>query len=104
MASTSACAVGSLCSVTQFTARAITLPSFAITVPKGPPRPVRTFSIDRAMASRMNCSRCSAVIVSATSLARLFCFLAASICRVAVRAQQQRHVIVLPRIVYLELQ
>ena len=44
MALTSAWAVGSFVSVTEFTPLAMTLPSFTTTAPKGPPCPPRTFS------------------------------------------------------------
>lgn len=54
MATTSACAVGSLVDVTLFTPLAITFPSFTITAPKGPPFPFSTFAIERRMAFFMN--------------------------------------------------
>ena len=49
MAETSAWAVGSQCSVTQFEASATTSPSFAITAPNGPP-PFFTLSSESLIA------------------------------------------------------
>src|SRR5215469_2584209 len=56
MATTSACAVGSLVVVTRLTPSATIRPSFTITAAKGPPPPVRTFSLPSAIARRMNSS------------------------------------------------
>src|SRR5580693_8014298 len=53
MAVTSACAVGSFAEVTKFVPVAMTRPSFTTIAPNGPPRPDRTFSTARWIASRM---------------------------------------------------
>src|ERR1700734_1122046 len=50
MAFTSACAVGSLAEVTRLTPVARTSPSLTTTAPKGPPSPLRTFSVASRMA------------------------------------------------------
>ena len=62
MATTSAWAVGSAEEVTSLAPRAIILPSFTITAPKGPPFPEVTFSIESLMASRIN-SFCSVELI-----------------------------------------
>src|SRR6266478_2478603 len=54
IATTSACAVGSFVAVTRLTPSATIWPSFTIIAAKGPPAPVRTFSIPKAIARRMN--------------------------------------------------
>src|SRR5882757_496475 len=54
IATTSACAVGSFVAVTRFVPSAIMRPSFTITAANGPPLPLRTLSIARAIARRMN--------------------------------------------------
>jgi len=46
--------LGSFVAVTRLTPSATTWPSFTITAAKGPPAPVRTFSIPKAIARRMN--------------------------------------------------
>src|SRR6202789_4427782 len=53
MAFTSACAVGSLAEVTRLTPVARTSPSLTTTAPKGPPSPLRTFSVASRMARCM---------------------------------------------------
>ena len=54
MAVTSACAVGSLEAVTWLAPVAMTLPSFTMTAPNGPPRPLVTLVVARSMACCMN--------------------------------------------------
>src|ERR1035438_4728444 len=54
MATTSACADGSLVAVTELAPSATTLPSLTTTAPKGPPRPAPTLASDNSMARCMN--------------------------------------------------
>src|SRR5271163_3616783 len=53
MALTSACAVGSFAAVTRLTPVATTSPFLTTTAPKGPPAPLRTFSVASRTASCM---------------------------------------------------
>jgi hypothetical protein len=67
MATTSACAVGSLVAVTRLKPSPTTRPSFTMTAPKGPPLRC-TFSRDSWMARRMKA--CCASVVMDAFLAR----------------------------------
>src|ERR1700751_76684 len=62
MATTSACAVGSLDAVTRLTPVAMSAPLLAITAAKGPP-PLRTFSRASAIDWRMKSSAMSVFLI-----------------------------------------
>src|SRR6478672_11638426 len=63
MATTSACAVGSLLEVTLLAPLAMISPFLTMTAPKGPPLQVLILVKDKAIASRINASCCSVFIL-----------------------------------------